>query len=125
MTENEIAKVVFDAAKDVLKELGPGLLEKAYEECLCYELQRRGIKIERQKRLPVVYKGMSIDCDFVMDVVVEGKVVLELKAVGEMNDLFKAQLLTYLKLTGCKLGLLINFNVPYIGAGIQRIVNGL
>ena len=125
MTENEIAKVVFDAAKDVLKELGPGLLEKAYEECLCYELQRRGIKIERQKRLPVVYKGMSIDCDFVMDVVVEGKVVLELKAVGEMNDLFKAQLLTYLKLTGCKLGLLINFNVPYIVAGIQRIVNGL
>ena len=125
MTENEIAKVVFDAAKDVLKELGPGLLEKAYEDCLCYELQRRGIKLERQKRLPVVYKGMSIDCDFVMDVVVEGKVVLELKAVGEMNDLFKAQLLTYLKLTGCKLGLLINFNVPYIGAGIQRIVNGL
>lgn len=124
MTENEVASVIVDASKKVFSALGPGLLESVYEECLCYELDKRGIFFQRQKALPVYYENIKLDNGYRLDILVENKVVVELKSVETMINLYTAQLLTYLKLTGCKLGLLINFNVPYMGAGIKRIING-
>ena len=124
MHENEIAKIVFDTVVKIHKKLGPGLLESAYEKCLVYELRKKGLFIENQVILPLRYDDIIIDEGYRLDVLVENKVILELKAVLEVNDIYKAQLLTYLKLSGCKLGLLINFNVPYIGKGFQRIING-
>ena len=105
--------------------LGPGLLESAYEECLCRELSIRGLTFERQKPLAVSYKGVKLDCGYRLDVVVGGLVILELKAVDQVEPIHEAQLLTYLKLSGLKLGILINFNVPLLKDGIKRIVNGL
>ena len=117
-----IAKLVVDAAFAVHKNLGPGLLESVYEVCLCHELTKRGVTFRRQLSLPVIYDGEQLDAGLRLDVLAGESVIVELKAVEKHNPLFEAQLLTYLKLTGHRLGLLINFNVPLIRDGIKRIV---
>ena len=124
MTENDIGRIVVDAAVAVHRELGPGLLESTYEACLAYELGGQGLAIERQKELPVVYRDVRLDCGYRIDMLVEGKVVLELKAIDQLLPIHEAQLLSYLKLSGCKLGLLINFNVKLLTEGLKRIANG-
>ena len=123
--ENEISNEVIGAAIEVHRNLGPGLLESAYEECLCYEFDRRGIKYERQKPLPIAYKGTKLDCGYRLDLVVNDLVILELKAVDQIQPIHSAQVLTYLKLSKMKLGILINFNVTVLKNGIKRIVNEL
>jgi GxxExxY protein len=124
MTENEISKIVFDAALKVHQALGPGLLESAYEECLFYELKKSGLLIEKQKPLPLVYEEVKLEAGYRVDIIIENKFIVEIKAVDALNDIHLAQLLTYLKLSNCKLGLLINFNVPLIKNGIKRVING-
>ena len=111
MTENEISKIVFECALKVHKVLGPGLLESAYEECLFYELKKANLNVEKQKSLPLVYEEVKLDVGYRIDILVEDKFIVEIKAVESLNDVHLAQLLTYLKLSDCKLGLLINFNV--------------
>lgn len=123
--ENTISNQVIGAAIEVHRHLGPGLLESAYEECLCCELKLRDLSFERQKELAVCYKGSRLDCGYRLDVVVEGGVILELKSVKKLEPIHEAQLLTYLKLSDLRLGLLLNFNVPLMRNGIQRIVNNL
>ena len=123
MEINRLAGEVIGAAIEVHKSLGPGLLESAYEECLCHELDLRKIAYERQKALPVEYKGVRLDCGYRLDVVVGDKLIVELKAVESLLPIHKAQLLTYLKLAGIKTGLIINFNVSALKDGIQRISN--
>lgn len=125
MTENEISKVVFDCALKVHQNLGPGLLESAYEECLYYELCKTGLKIEKQKPLPLVYEDVRLEVGYRIDIMIENKFIIEIKAVDALNDVHLAQILTYLKLSNCKLGLLINFNVTLIKNGIRRVVNNL
>lgn len=125
MTENELSKVVFDSALKVHQALGPGLLESAYEECLFYELKKNGLDVQKQKALPLVYEEVKLDVGYRIDIIVENKLIIEVKSVEALNDVHFAQLLTYLKLTNCKLGLLINFNVSLIKNGIKRIVNNL
>jgi len=122
---NRITEAVIGAAMDVHRELGPGLLESADEACLAYELAQRGFTVERQKEMPVTYRGIAIDCGYRMDLLVEGKVVVELKAIEALLPVHEAQLLSYLRLSGCRVGLLINFNVKMLKAGIRRVVNGL
>ena len=117
--------LVIAGAIEVHKALGPGLLESAYEACLAYELVERGVTIERQKLLPVTYRGVHVDCGYRLDLLVDKTVVVELKAVDSVMPIHKAQLLSYLKLSGCKVGLLINFNVRLLKDGIHRIVNNL
>ncbi len=121
--ENQISEAILGGAIEVHRELGPGLLESAYEQCLCHELSLRGLAFRRQVDLPVQYKGVKLDCGYRMDIVVEDLVVVELKAVEELLRLHQAQLLTYLKLSKRSLGLLINFNVPLLKEGIKRIVH--
>lgn len=126
MTENQISYQIRGAIYDVYKELGPGLLESVYEEALCYELEKRGLNVERQKQVPVLYKGIVLRADLRIDLLIEDKVIVELKSVSEMKDVFFKQTLTYCKLLNKKLGLLVNFNVDDILDGaIFRIVNGL
>lgn len=125
MTENELSKVVFDSALKVHQALGPGLLESAYEECLYYEIKKTGLIVEKQKPLPLIYEDVKLDIGYRIDIIIENKLILELKSVQALNDIHFAQLLTYLKLTNCKLGLLINFNVSLIKNGIKRVVNNL
>ena len=116
---------IIAAAIEVHRYLGPGLLESAYEQCLCRELDRRGINFERQVALPIDYKGYRIDSGYRLDLVVDHRVVVELKAVRQLEKIHEAQLLTYLKMTGLNLGLLLNFNVVLLKDGIKRLVNGL
>ena len=123
MEIDQLTERVIGACIEIHKTLGPGLLESAYEECLCHELHLAGLKFERQRPLPVAYKGVQLDCGYRLDVVVENKVVVELKSVDALAPIHEAQLLTYLKLSGLTVGLLINFNVPVLGRGIKRIVN--
>jgi len=125
MTENEIGKIVVDCSLKVHKELGPGLLESTYEACLLYELNQAGLKVESQKALPVVYHEVKLECGYRVDLIIENKVIVEIKSVDSLNDVHLAQILTYLKLSGCKLGYLINFNVKLIKEGIRRVVNQL
>lgn len=125
MTENEISKIVFDCALKVHGELGPGLLESAYEECLFYELQKSGLKVSKQQPLSLVYHEVKLDIGYRVDLMIENKVVIEVKSVEALNDIHLAQVLTYLKLSDCKLGMLINFNVTLIKNGIKRVVNNL
>ncbi len=120
---NELTERVIGACIEIHRALGPGLLESAYEECLCYELSQGGIGFERQKPLPVHYKDVKLDCGYRLDLVVEEKIIIELKAVESLLPIHEAQLLTYLKLSGITLGLLINFNVAMLKQGIKRIVN--
>ncbi|HJZ10621.1 MAG TPA: GxxExxY protein [Acidobacteriota bacterium] len=122
MEENPLSKCIIGAAIEVHRQLGPGLLESAYEECLAYELAYRGLSFERQMKLPVVYKHIHLDCGFRLDFLVQRLVNVELKTVDSLLPIHTAQVLTYLRLTQCKLGLLINFNVPKLYYGIKRIV---
>lgn len=124
MTEQEISKLVFDSALKVHKMLGPGLLESAYEECLFYELKKSNLKVEKQKALPLVYEEVKLDIGYRIDIIIEDKFIVEIKAVESLNEVHLAQLLTYLKLTNCKLGLLINFNVKLLKDGVRRVING-
>ena len=123
MDINKLTGEVIGAAIEVHKALGPGLLESAYEECLCRELELRGTPFERQKGLPIEYKGAKLDCGYRLDIVVAGRLILELKACEKIEPIHEAQLLTYLRLTGIKYGLLINFNVAVLKDGIKRMAN--
>jgi GxxExxY protein len=125
MTENELSKEIIGAAIEVHKILGPGLLESAYETCLERELKLRGLKVGRQVGLPLVYKDIQCDIGYRIDLFVNEKVIIEIKSVETINDVHLAQILTYLKLNNCKLGLLINFNVKLLKNGIKRLVNKL
>ena len=125
MEINQLSSKIIGAAIEVHKVLGPGLLESAYEECLSYELDLRYLSLERQKPLAIIYKGKKLDCGYRLDLVVEKAIILELKSCEKIEEIHKAQLLTYLKLSGLKLGLLLNFNVPVMRDGIVRIVNNL
>jgi GxxExxY protein len=122
MDLNRITEQIIGAAIEVHRVLGPGLLESAYEECLCHELRLRGVAFERQRLLPVAYKGVKFDCGYRLDLLVANAVVVEIKAIESIEPIHEAQLLTYLKLGGWKLGLLINFNVPVLKDGIRRRV---
>jgi len=121
MNEDELSNTIIGAAIEVHRHLGPGLLETAYHQCLTYELSLRKIAFETEKSVPVEYKGVRLDCGYRLDFLVENKVVLELKAVDRLLPIHDAQMLTYLKLTGCKLGLILNFNVPVLKDGIKRV----
>ncbi len=122
MTDNQLTHEIIGAAIEVHRVLGPGLLESTSEECLAHELTLRNIKFERQKPLPVVYKEVKLDCGYRLDFLVEGRVVLELKAVESLAPIHEAIVLTYLRLSGCKIGLLINFHVELLKNGIRRFV---
>ena len=121
---DSITQANIGAAIQVHKTLGPGLLESAYEACLVYDLGELGYKVEKQKPLPLIYKSVILDCAYRLDLLVEDKVVVEIKAVDQVMPIHQAQVLSYLKLSGYKVGLLINFNVQLLKNGIQRIVNG-
>ncbi|HEY9486735.1 MAG TPA: GxxExxY protein [Chryseosolibacter sp.] len=125
MTENELAKIVVDLCLKIHRALGPGLLESVYEEVLCYELNKAGLKYSRQQKILVNYEGVPMKLGFRADVIVEEKVILELKSVEELNPVYAKVLLTYLRLTNLKLGLLINFHQTLIKDGIKRLVNNL
>ncbi len=125
MDENELSNRIIGAAIEVHRSLGPGLLESTYEECLCYELSLNDIPFKRQAPMAVVYKGIQLDFGYRTDIIVDEKVILELKSVAEIRHIHKAQLLTYLKLSGLKLGMLLNFNVPLMKDGIFRFANDL
>ncbi len=125
MTENELSNVVIGCAIKVHTVLGPGLLESAYEECLFYELVKAGLNVEKQKPLPLVYQTIKLECGYRVDIMIEHKLILEIKSVESLTDIHFAQLMTYLRLTDCKLGLLMNFNVLRLRDGIKRVVNNL
>ena len=120
--ERELTAQIIGAAIEVHRELGPGLLESAYQACLARELSLRGLPFMQEKPLPVEYKGTPVDCGYRLDFLVDSKVIVELKAVDALAPVHEAQLLTYLKLTGCRVGLLINFYVPVLKDGIKRLV---
>ena len=127
MSESEyniLSSKIINAAIDVHKELGPGLLESVYEFCLVEELKSRGLKCETQVRLPIIYKGKQLDKEFIIDILVENIIIIELKSVEIILPVHEVQLVTYLKLANKKLGLLINFNVPVLHEGIRRRING-
>lgn len=123
INENNITDKVIGCAIKVHKALGPGLLESAYEECLFYELAKHDFLVERQKGLPLIYENVKLDCGYRVDLIIENKVIVELKAVEALNDIHMAQIITYLKLSNCKVGLLINFNVVKLMDGLKRVVN--
>lgn len=124
--EDTITDKVIGAAIEVHKHLGPGLLESAYQHCLAYEMSQRGLQFEMEKPLPVRYKHVALDCGYRLDFLVEGVVIVELKAVEAILDIHRAQIITYLRLTNLQLGLLLNFNVPILrSGGIKRVVNQL
>lgn len=125
MSINDCSGAVIDAAMKVHSVLGPGLLEAAYDGCLSHELRKRGLLVVNQLQLPVVYDGICIDLGYRIDLLINGTVVVEVKAVSKLLPIHMAQVLSYLKLGGYKLGLLLNFNVPHLRDGIRRIVNGL
>ena len=125
MSENEISRIIVDVAYKIHIKLGPGLLESVYEAIMCHELIKRGLKVERQKPIPVIWDEIYLDIGFRSDLVVEDKVIVELKSVETLSKVHSKQILTYLKITNTKLGLLINFNETLIRDGIYRIVNGL
>lgn len=124
MTENELSKIVFECGLQVHKALGPGLLESAYEQCLLYEFKKRNISIENQKALPLIYEDVKMDAGYRVDFLIENKLIVEVKSVEGLNDIHLAQVLTYLKLSNCKLGLLMNFNTVLFKNGVRRIING-
>ena len=122
MTANEITHEIIGAAIEVHKHLGPGLLESAYEECLLHELQLRNLRVERQKPVPVVYKQTKLECGYRLDLLVEGRVIVELKSVDGLGPIHEAIVLTYLRMSGHKLGLPINFNVSVLKDGVRRFI---
>ena len=125
MDEDAYSREIIGAAIEVHRALGPGLLESAYEACLAHELTLRGVAFERQRELLVIYKGQEIDCSYRMDLLVGGLVIVEIKAVEALEPIHTAQVLTYLKLSGCKLGLLLNFNEQLLRDGLKRVVHNL
>lgn len=125
MTEDQLSNIIIGCAIKVHTALGPGLLESAYEECLYYELIKEGLKVQKQKPLPLIYHEVKLEVGYRVDLLVEEKVIIEVKAVDQLNDVHLAQVLTYLKLNNNKLGLLINFNVARVKEGIRRVVNKL
>lgn len=124
MTENELASIVIGIAIEVHKILGPGLLESAYQECLYYKIRQAGLLVEKEKPMPLIFENVRLDCGYRIDLLVENKLVIELKSVDALNEIHLAQTLTYLKLGNFKLGLLINFNVVLLKAGLKRVING-
>ena len=122
MIENEISEKIIGCAIEVHKALGPGLLENAYVECLYYELVSLGLKADKQRALPLVYKEVKLDAGYRLDLIVDEKVIVEVKSVEALNDIHTAQILTYLKLSGCKVGLLMNFNALKLKDGLKRYV---
>lgn len=122
MIENEISKAIIGCAIEVHKQLGPGLLESAYQECLYYELLQAGLRVRKEKPMPIVYKEVKLDHGYRIDLLVEEKVVIEIKTVEELNDVHTAQVLTYLKLGNYRLGLLLNFHVAMLKKGIKRVI---
>jgi GxxExxY protein len=125
MTENEISTKIIGLAIDVHKVLGPGLLESAYKESLFYMINKHSFKVEKEKAMPLVFEEIKLDCGYRIDLLVENKLVIEIKSVDSLNDIHLAQTLTYLKLGNYKLGLLINFNEVLLKKGVRRIVNNL
>jgi GxxExxY protein len=125
LTENEISKILLDIFISIHRQLGPGLLESVYEEVICHELDNYGLAYQRQKGIPVVYNNIKLDLGFRADIIVANKVIIEIKSVEQLAPVHHKQLLTYLKLTDKKLGLLVNFNVNLVKDGIVRIVNNL
>ena len=124
MTENDIAKHVFESALQIHKELGPGLLQNVYVECLAYKLEKKGFQVDKQKTLPIMYEDLKIEAAYRIDIHIENKLIVEIRSVETLYDIHQAQLLTYLKLTGNKLGLLINFNTVLLKDGFRRVING-
>ena len=125
MNENEISKIVFDSGLKIHRKLGIGLYEAVYEECLVYELKKHGLQVEQQKDIPIEYEGLIIEKAFRVDLLIEGKVIAEIKAVPEINSYHTYQLLNYLRITGFKLGMLLNFHSLLFKDGVKRIVNHL
>ncbi|HWZ21997.1 MAG TPA: GxxExxY protein [Cytophagaceae bacterium] len=125
MSENELSRLVMDSAIKVHRKLGPGLLESAYEECLYYELRKHNLFVEKQKPLPLIYEEVKLEVGYRIDLMVNSKVIIEVKSVETIMDIHLAQVLTYLRLSDCKLGLLINFNVMLVKDGFRRVVNNL
>ena len=125
MDIEEVAKIIVDSAIKIHRALGPGLLESAYQQCLAYELHKRGLHVDTEVLLPIVYDGQQIDAGYRIDMLVEGCVIIENKAVDQMLPIHQAQLLTYLKLRDCRLGFLLNWNVRLMKDGIKRMVNNL
>lgn len=123
MNENEISQIIIGCAIEVHKQLGPGLLESAYEECLCYELRIRGLNVQKQKPMPIIYKEVKLDHGYRIDLLVQDKVVVEIKTIDAFNDVHTAQVLTYLKLGDFKLGLHLNFQTTLLKNGIKRVIN--
>jgi GxxExxY protein len=124
MTENELAKIVFDLGLKVHKTLGPGLLESTYEECLYYEISKKGLFVEKQKPLPLIYEEVKLEIGYRIDLMIERKLIIEVKSIEILNEIHLAQILTYLRLSQCKLGLLINFNSILFKNGVRRVING-
>lgn len=122
MNREDIFKTVLDCSFKVHSSLGPGLLESAYEECLFYELRQSALKVEKQKPLPLVYEDVKLEIGYRVDLLVEDQVIIEIKSVDALADIHMAQILTYLKLSGCRLGLLVNFNVKHLKDGIKRVI---
>lgn len=122
MTDNDLTHAIIGAAIEVHRLFGPGLLESAYEECLAREMLLRGLRFERQKPVPVVYKDVKLECGYRVDLLVEGRIVVELKSIDALAPIHEAIILTYLRLSGCPLGLLINFNVSVLKDGIRRYI---
>ncbi|HPF52561.1 MAG TPA: GxxExxY protein [Draconibacterium sp.] len=125
MTENELSKIIIGAAIEVHKALGPGLLESAYKECMYYKLTQSGLVVQKEKPMPLIFEEVKLECGYRIDLLVENRVVIEVKSVDALNDIHLAQTLTYLKLGNYKLGLLVNFNVVLLKNGIKRVVNNL
>jgi GxxExxY protein len=123
LSENQITEKIIGCAIKVHKALGPGLLESAYQECLFYELKKANLKVEKEKPLPLVYENENLECGYRVELMVEDRIIVELKAVEELNDVHLEQVLTYLKLTDCRIGLLINFNVSQLLKGLRRVIN--
>lgn len=122
-TQREVVyRQILDSAFSVHTELGPGLLESAYEQCLYYELSRRGLKVEKQKGMPLIYCEMKMELGYRADLFIENEIIVEIKAVEALNDVHLAQILTYMKISGCQLGLLVNFNCRHLKDGIRRVI---
>jgi len=124
MEDNMITEKILNCAFKVHTNLGPGLLESSYKECLFYELNKAGLFVEKEKPLPLIYEEVVLECGYRLDLLVENKIVVEIKSVDQVNDVHTAQVLTYLKLSGCRIGLLLNFNVAKLKDGIKRLIHG-
>ncbi|MDF1698486.1 MAG: GxxExxY protein [Saprospiraceae bacterium] len=123
MTQNEIASVVFESALKIHRRLGPGLVESVYKECMYYEIKERGLHVEKQKGMPLIYEDIQFEVGYLMDLYIENQFVVEIKSIDTLHDVHLSQILTYLRLSESSLGMLINFNVPLIKDGVKRVIN--